>query len=269
MPTTQQQQLLLQQHPPPPPLPRHYKQQPSQFPSQRPNQDVPLGVGAHHRMHHHRPPPLPRSNNHHRGRLFSLCLRLTLAAACLMLAWQALASAMWVSTRVTLARDYLSDVRDITDLAERPGVRDVISSLVRSGALARVPRDVLGRIHLTSLSGGGGGDAGGGVAAAWEPEPGVVSALSVDVSHSGVGGTTDHTLTFTRPTRLRATLPSSPSRRRTSRATVCFNLTIPLERFHTTDASEPRVHRACTWYSMNKQSHHYCLKPYTPRVYLR
>jgi hypothetical protein len=61
------------------------------------------------------------SNRSNRARspraVLSLCLRLALATLAAVVAWQALASVRWVSTRVTLARGYLADVRDITDLA--------------------------------------------------------------------------------------------------------------------------------------------------------
>jgi hypothetical protein len=53
--------------------------------------------------------------------------------------------------RQSLARDYFADVGDLTDLAERPGVREAIAGLLRSGALARAPRDVLARVHLNSI----------------------------------------------------------------------------------------------------------------------
>ena len=49
----------------------------------------------------------------------SLCLSL----ACLALVWHVVTLAAWLTSRVTLAATYLADVGDLTDLAERPGVR--------------------------------------------------------------------------------------------------------------------------------------------------
>lgn len=109
-----------------PPLSRHHKQQPSQFPYLPPPSQNNVVGGAAGGAH----PPNNTINTHgnaaarpprHRNprAVFSLCLRLSLAAVCALIAWQALASALWVSARVTLARGYLADVRDITDLAAR------------------------------------------------------------------------------------------------------------------------------------------------------
>lgn len=111
-----------------PPLPRRYEQQPSPSSYLPPRSQIDVvgsaAGGAHSpydasstRGNAAARPPRHRSP---RG-VFSLCLRLTLAAVCAVIAWQALASAMWVSARVTLARGYLADVRDITDLAVRGG----------------------------------------------------------------------------------------------------------------------------------------------------
>lgn len=90
----------------------------------------------------------------------SLCLSL----ACLALVWHVVTLAAWLTSRVTLAATYLADVGDLTDLAERPGVREAVQSLTASGTLARLEKDVVNRLHVV--------DDG-------------TMALGVDVSHSG------------------------------------------------------------------------------------
>ena len=90
----------------------------------------------------------------------SLCLSL----ACLGLVWHVVTLAAWLTSRVTLAATYLADVGDLTDLAERPGVREAVQSLTASGTLARLEKDVVNRLHV---------------------EDDGTMALGVDVSHSG------------------------------------------------------------------------------------
>ena len=90
----------------------------------------------------------------------SLCLSL----ACLALVWHVVTLAAWLTSRVTLAATYLADVGDLTDLAERPGVREAVQALTASGTLARLEKDVVNRLHVV--------DDG-------------TMALGVDVSHSG------------------------------------------------------------------------------------
>ena len=91
-------------------------------------------------------------------------LGLCLSLACLALVWHALTLAGWLTSRVTAAQGYLRDVGDLTDLAERPGIREAVRSVVASGALARLERDVVGRLHVV--------------------DDGTMS-VGVDVSHSG------------------------------------------------------------------------------------
>ena len=91
-------------------------------------------------------------------------LGLCLSLACLALVWHALTLAGWLTSRVTAAQGYLRDVRDLTDLAERPGIREAVRSVVASGALARLERDVVGRLHVVDDE---------------------TMSVGVDVSHSG------------------------------------------------------------------------------------
>lgn len=91
-------------------------------------------------------------------------LGLCLSLACLALVWHALTLAGWLTSRVTAARGYLRDVGDLTDLAERPGIREAVRSVVASGALARLERDVVGRLHVVDDE---------------------TMSVGVDVSHSG------------------------------------------------------------------------------------
>ena len=91
-------------------------------------------------------------------------LGLCLSLACLALVWHALTLAGWLTSRVTAARGYLRDVGDLTDLAERPGIREAVRSVVASGALARLERDVVGRLHVVDDE---------------------AMSVGVDVSHSG------------------------------------------------------------------------------------
>ena len=65
-------------------------------------------------------------------------LGLCLSLACLALVWHALTLAGWLASRVTAAQGYLRDVRDLTDLAERPGIREAVRSVVASGALRQI-----------------------------------------------------------------------------------------------------------------------------------
>lgn len=91
-------------------------------------------------------------------------LGLCLSLACLALMWHALTLAGWLTSRVTAASGYLRDVGDLTDLAERPGIREAVRSVVASGALARLERDVVGRLHVVDDE---------------------AMSVGVDVSHSG------------------------------------------------------------------------------------
>ena len=91
-------------------------------------------------------------------------LGLCLSLACLALVWHALTLAGWLASRVTAAQGYLRDVGDLTDLAERPGIREAVRSVVASGALARLERDVVGRLHVVDDE---------------------TMSVGVDVSHSG------------------------------------------------------------------------------------
>ena len=91
-------------------------------------------------------------------------LGLCLSLACLALVWHALTLAGWLTSRVTAAQGYLRDVRDLTDLAERPGIREAVRSVVASGALSRLERDVVGRLHVVDDE---------------------TMSVGVDVSHSG------------------------------------------------------------------------------------
>jgi len=91
-------------------------------------------------------------------------LGLCLSLACLALVWHALTLAGWLTSRVTAASGYLRDVGDLTDLAERPGIREAVRSVVASGALARLERDVVGRLHVVDDE---------------------AMSVGVDVSHSG------------------------------------------------------------------------------------
>ena len=65
----------------------------------------------------------------------STCARVSVALACLYAMHAAFVGAAWFASRARFAAHYLDDVGDWTDLVERPGVRETIRSLVRSGAL--------------------------------------------------------------------------------------------------------------------------------------
>ena len=112
----------------------------------------------------------------------STCARVTVALACLYAIHAAWAGAAWFASRARFAAHYLDDVGDWTDLVERPGVREAIRGLVRSGALSGVGRQTIERIHLTTLGGDAAAAALAGVDAARFP---VVQTLGVDVSQSG------------------------------------------------------------------------------------
>ena len=112
----------------------------------------------------------------------STCARVSVALACLYAIHAAFAGAAWFASRARFAAHYLDDVGDWTDLVERPGMRETVRSLVRSGALPGVGRQTIERVHLTTLGGGDDTAALGGVDAARFP---VVQTLGVDVSQSG------------------------------------------------------------------------------------